>query len=168
MKKQRTIIAIVALLGVAGACPVAAVANPLLSGYGGPGQGNQAILGSALLNGPRGGSSGGPPSAGTSSAAVSGGGDGASSTGAGAQVPAGARHAHRAPAPLAPRQTTAGASDAAAIYAALERRASRPSETLGVTGQDLAYILLGLVVLTFAGLLTSRVVKAGDANARPG
>ena len=34
-------------------CPAAALAGSLLSGYGGPGQGNQAILGSALLGGPR-------------------------------------------------------------------------------------------------------------------
>jgi len=168
MKKLRTIIATVALLGVAGACPLAAAANPLLSGYGGPGQGNQAILGSALLNGPRGGSSGGPPAAGPSGAAVAEDGGGASSTRAGSPVRSGGRPARRAPAPGTPLRTVAGASDAAAVYAALERRASQRSETLGVTGQDLAYILLGLVVLAFAGLLTSRVVKAGVANARPG
>src|SRR5438309_8805588 len=37
------------------AVPATAHAGPLLSGYGGPGQGNQAILGSALVGGSSGG-----------------------------------------------------------------------------------------------------------------
>ena len=58
--------------------PGIAVANPLLSGYGGPGQGSQAILGSALGNGPPGGGGGGGGAYGSGSAAPrSGGGVGA-------------------------------------------------------------------------------------------
>lgn len=49
-------------LAVAGWAPSPAAANPLLSGYGGPGQGSQAILGSTIIGG-------GPGSAGGSSAA---------------------------------------------------------------------------------------------------
>jgi hypothetical protein len=60
MKTHRTIISIGAfLVAMTAALPVSALASPLLSGYGGPGQGNQAILGSALLNGPNGGRGGG-------------------------------------------------------------------------------------------------------------
>lgn len=82
------------LLGVAAD---SASASTLLSGYGGPGQGNQASLGSALLNGPkgggrnsRGGSGGGSAaSASTGSSASAGAGGGgseqaASGTGSGA------------------------------------------------------------------------------------
>ena len=42
-------LALVAALAVSAAAPLVAHAGPLLSGYGGPGQGNQAILGSTLL-----------------------------------------------------------------------------------------------------------------------
>src|SRR6185437_8685895 len=176
MRKQRSIIAIAALLGLAGASPAAA-AGPLLSGYGGPGQGNQAILGSALLNGPRGGgssggSSGGPPAAATASGpAPAGVSESVGGSGSTSPAPArsGGRRAHPgASGQGAQQQTTAGASDPAALYAALERRAAHSSGTMGVTGQDLAYILLGLAVLAFAGLFTSRLARAGAANTRPG
>jgi len=63
MRKRRTFTsAIVTAVFLAGVIAPAATANPLLSGYSGPGQGSQAILGSALLNTPAGG--GGGPSAG--------------------------------------------------------------------------------------------------------
>src|SRR5580692_5124645 len=39
--------------------PAALAGGPLLSGYGGPGAGAQAIIGGTLLNGPKGGSGGG-------------------------------------------------------------------------------------------------------------
>src|SRR5207253_1711120 len=81
MTTHRRIITSVGLLMVAAACtPAAAHGNPLLSGYGGPGQGNQAILGATLLNGPGGGGSSGTVAAATSSGHVSG--EGTSTTGA--------------------------------------------------------------------------------------
>ena len=56
MRSHRTTIFIGAFCAtLAVAAPAPALASSLLSGYGGPGQGNQAILGSALVNGPRGG-----------------------------------------------------------------------------------------------------------------
>src|ERR1700736_6516079 len=60
------------LAGASAALPTTADAGPLLSGYGGPGQGNQAILGSTLLGGSAGGSgtSGGGGSRGGSSSAA--------------------------------------------------------------------------------------------------
>ena len=58
MTRHRTIILIVgSLAAFAGASSDAALASSLLSGYGGPGQGNQALLGSAMLNGGGGGGS---------------------------------------------------------------------------------------------------------------
>jgi hypothetical protein len=65
MKKHLATTTIFTLLALAlGVTPAAhATSGSLLSGYGGPGQGSQAILGSALLNGP----SGGAPGAGSSS-----------------------------------------------------------------------------------------------------
>jgi hypothetical protein len=59
MKTHRIITQICILSAVAAvAIPGSAQASSLLSGYGGPGQGNQAVLGSALLKGPKGGSGG--------------------------------------------------------------------------------------------------------------
>src|SRR3977135_3916585 len=54
MSSRRTSILIPTTLAVVMLCliPAVAAASSLLSGYGGPGQGNQAIPGSALLNGP--------------------------------------------------------------------------------------------------------------------
>jgi hypothetical protein len=50
-----------ALLSVAAALPAFAD-SPLLSGYGGPGAGEQAIVGATLLGGPHGGAGSGGPS----------------------------------------------------------------------------------------------------------
>ncbi|HEY1834670.1 MAG TPA: hypothetical protein VGG08_09555, partial [Solirubrobacteraceae bacterium] len=57
--RKTTPIAAVLTLALAALAPSAASANPLLSGYGGPGQGDQAIIGAALVNGPGQGGSGG-------------------------------------------------------------------------------------------------------------
>ena len=57
-------LALVAILCVS--VPTVALAgSPLLSGYGGPGTGEQAILGSTLVGGPGGGSGSGGSSAGS-------------------------------------------------------------------------------------------------------
>ena len=65
MKSHRKISLTTALLAaLVAVVPATASANSLLSGYGGPGAGNQAILGSALIGG--GGSAGGGGSSGSS------------------------------------------------------------------------------------------------------
>lgn len=52
MARHHTIVSIVALMGALSLAPATANASgPLLSGYGGPGAGEQAILGSQLLHG---------------------------------------------------------------------------------------------------------------------
>src|SRR5438067_9571202 len=72
MKTQRRIIGSVGVVVLVAACLAAsAQANPLLSGYGGPGQGNQAILGATLLKGGGGGGGSGTLAAATSSGSVS-------------------------------------------------------------------------------------------------
>jgi hypothetical protein len=139
----------------------AASASPLLSGYGGPGQGNQVILGSALLNGRSGG--GGP--GGSSGGGTSGGEDLAVPTSQSSAAepsrrkPAsGASGEARAKRPHAPatRATQDASRSAAAAYVALEReRGSRP--VLGFSGSDLLYVVLGLGVLILTGVLTRRL-----------
>ena len=53
-----TIVTAVLVSALAGS-PGTALASSLLSGYGGPGEGSEAILGSTLVNGPPGGAGGG-------------------------------------------------------------------------------------------------------------
>jgi hypothetical protein len=139
-------------LGVCAALPLTAHAGPLLSGYGGPGQGNQAILGSALL----GGSSGG--------GGTSGGGGG----GSGSRGPASSAVHSRsnAPgAPASPRQTGVLAGErGASSYPAVEPTASRSGTTFGLSGADLAYILLAAAALTVTGALTRRIARTRTAK----
>src|SRR4051812_5612016 len=83
MKSQRRPMLIAALLaaGALACAPAGADAGSLLSGYGGPGQGSQALLGSALIGGGGGSSSGG-----------SGGGSGGPSGSASLEAPGGTTH----------------------------------------------------------------------------
>src|SRR5437879_8345365 len=89
MKRHRTITSLAALAALVVSMAIAATAHAssLLSGYGGPGQGNQAILGSTLLGGGSGGGGGGP-------AATSGEGTGSSSQGAGSATASGGSASH--------------------------------------------------------------------------
>ena len=65
MRSRRIIAsAVICIAGLLAAMPAAASAGSLLSGYGGPGEGSQVILGASLVNGPRGG--GGSPGGGGS------------------------------------------------------------------------------------------------------
>jgi hypothetical protein len=174
MTSHRTSSLTLILLAVLMACaPSCALAGSLLSGYGGPGEGNQAILGSALLGG--GGAGGG--SAGGSSGSSSGGSSG-SSLGSSGYSPsgaagAGARTGSENAAPNgssgrgATSRTGAGKTSggAARAYpvASLERSlqpASGASETLGVSGEDLGYVLLALGALVLTGVLTRRLARA--------
>jgi hypothetical protein len=60
MRRNRIILGALASLALfAIPAPAALAGGPLLSGYGGPGAGAQAILGGTLLNGPKGGPGGG-------------------------------------------------------------------------------------------------------------
>lgn len=182
MKSHRIIIYLGVLLAAVLALPGSALASSLLSGYGGPGQGNQAILGSALLNGPKGGggsggssgSSTGAPSTigGTSTTASSG--TGSSSGGSSASGPSGkdssgngrggARHAAGKSGPAT--TSTTSSAGRASFYPATERIPSGAHDgTLGLSGADFLYIVLGAVVLVSLGVLTRRV---GGATQRGG
>jgi hypothetical protein len=161
MKNHRTTAPIIVLLAtLAAAAPAAASASPLLSGYGGPGVGNQAILGSALLNG--GGSTGGgsgPTGQGSGPASGA-----ASVPTVAANDTAGERVARRAPRGAAPKGGGAKVSGVAlSTYPASERGGAAPaSGTLGLSGQDILFILLALLGLAFTGVFTRRLI--GDAQ----
>jgi hypothetical protein len=123
--------------------------STLLSGYGGPGQGNQAILGSTLIGG--GGSAGGSSGAseeGTSSLAVPRGG----SSGGG-------RPHHGPTAPSAQART---APTATLPATAASSHVEAPA--LGLSGSDVAYMAVALLVLALTALLTVLLMR----RSRPG
>jgi hypothetical protein len=175
------------------ALPVAAQAgSSTLSGYGGPGEGNQAVLGSALVGGHGGG--GGNSGAGSGRQ-----GGGASSEGSATSAPAGESGASqgqstqsasrprssssesgsaRGNAKRASRPTTSStahgssqaqpAAAAQSYYPAAERvPAGGQGSVLGLTGDDLLYVILALVILVLVGLFTRRLEgSASSARTR--
>lgn len=162
--------AIVAATIAGGTTPAAA--NPILSGYGGPGQGSQVILGSALLNGSGGGGGqarGPQPSASGGSvqsiaAALSAPvptdtasrHPGRSATGRRSARAQPARSVGRAP----PQHVRGGASG---VYS-VSRHAAQPF--LGISRRDLIGIFVAVGALILVGLLTRRLARI-DAEARP-
>jgi hypothetical protein len=130
------------------AVPATAHAGPLLSGYGGPGQGNQAILGSALLGGSAGGS-------GTS------GGGGSGSRAAHSRT---ATHGAAGTLGSSKRADALAGERGASSYPAVEPTASRSGPALGLSGADLAYILLAAAALALTGALTRRIARTRAAK----
>ncbi len=187
-----TIVAVAALC-VSGLLPAAAFAGSLLSGYGGPGEGNQEILGSALVNGPSGkggaGGGGGSSNAGRASGSIAEGPAVAQSPAAGSQggFVAAAPHAGRSHSRAAggspasgsgarERQLHGAAEKASAggthpysrVYgSSVSHAAAGGSQPLGLSGADELYILLALGMLFLTGALTRRLARAnhGDGTA---
>jgi hypothetical protein len=163
----------------------AAAASPLLGGYGGPGEGNQAILGSALIGGAGGGggsSSSGSPgpggSAGTtgslSSPATGAGasaGDGeAESTGSDQRGSTAGGEARGSDGQAAGRTSGSRDRDGKASGGApradlvvprddASQTASGGAQALGLSAADLGYVLLTLGVLVATGLVTRRLAR---------
>ncbi|HEY2571850.1 MAG TPA: hypothetical protein VGI27_10265 [Solirubrobacteraceae bacterium] len=169
MTRHRTIILIAgSLVAFAGISSDAALASSLLSGYGGPGQGNQALLGSALLNGPGagGGAAGaaGASTAPTTAEALS---RGAQRGSAGRSRPS---HKHAGAGQAGSKGAAASSQTSSPtrisdIYAAAERGASAPSTgVLGLSGADFLLIVLALLTLGFTGVLTRRLTRSAPAG----
>jgi len=173
-----TIVTAMLVSALAGS-PGTALASSLLSGYGGPGEGSEAILGSTLVNGPPGGAGGGSAGAGGSPVSGirgSGRGPSASPTGERAGLSASRSAGARGIGGRAQRTGGAG-NDAAATGAgssgtAFAGRAGDrdtvESEDLGLTTQDLIYALLVLAALAAVWALTVRVARAGADGAFSG
>ncbi len=169
-------------MALAVALPAPALAKSLLSGYGAPGEGNQAILGSALLNGPRGGGGSGGGSAnpsGSSSATGAGGGSSSNAPGeaTGGESPASgsggsegggsetgggstrqsARKAGQKAGRRAQPQAPARSAD---FYPASERVvAGAHSGALGLSDAEIIYMVLVVGVLVFMGVTTRRLSR---------
>jgi hypothetical protein len=175
MTSHRTISSTLTLLAVlATVAPSSAFAGPLLSGYGGPGEGNQAILGSTLIGGAGGGSgsSGGSSgSDGSSSSAVAGAGaqpgqsNGAlsGSQGHGSKtLGVGTRASDRGVGTLSGgRKASAGAARTYQVSSGGGTSQITPGglDALGLSGADLLYVLLALGALGATGVLTKRLVR---------
>jgi hypothetical protein len=180
MGSTRRTIAMLTLiaLAISAVLPALANAGSLLSGYGGPGEGNQAILGSALLNGPSGKGGSGGGSGGAAGTAQSGSyGSLIASAGEGQSVGASHRSAVSTDS-SGPRSSKSGGKQrhAEADAGKASNAASQPytqtnrpstqtsgggsSQPLGLSGADLLYILLALVVLALTGVATRGLVRA--------
>jgi hypothetical protein len=177
MRSRRTITlttACLLTLSLSAALPAAAPAGSLLSGYGGPGQGSQEIIGAGLVNG---GSRGGGPSGGGSS------GGSAGAVGH-ATVAAAGVAAGTSPAAAAPVRSRPGKRDARATrraqringhagsvaaggtraYSALSPAAAVQSvpggsSALGLSSASVLYIALALGALILTGLFTRLLVR---------
>jgi len=174
MTSHRTISLTLSLLAVLmTVAPSSAFADSLLSGYGGPGEGSQAILGSVLLGGGAGGGGGsassasgltGSPSSGATGNATSAGSSGRSATArAGSGRTAGGASGSRS----GSGEASVGAARAYPVVSpgnTSSRQASTPAQTLGLSGEDLGYVLLALGALVVTGLATWRLAREGSAG----
>jgi hypothetical protein len=177
MTRNRHTIWIVAAL-VAAIClsgtAASASASTLLSGYGGPGVGNQAILGSVLLGGPSGGGSagGGGGSVAASSQAISApnaaSGESASSAGAAGKSSSRTRAVESRRGRRAGASTRPGAANTSGstgrTYYVRARDVSQPP--LGFSGTRLGLLILGIVVLVLTGAVMRRLLAVGPTKAR--
>ena len=176
MNRNIRIASTLALAGVLSvSLPAAAFAgSPLLSGYGGPGAGEQAIVGSTLLGGPHGGagSGGSSGSGGSGGAGLSGsggalsGGRGSTSIGGRTGLVGGSTSARRRAGSGGASRVAGGAGvqagrvgTSAFVYPSSLRSASANSPALGVSGGDLV-LLAGIVAtLALVGTLTIRLAR---------
>jgi hypothetical protein len=163
MRTHRKITPIIVLAaGLSAGAPISAPASTLLSGYGGPGQGTQAILGGTLLNGPSGGggSSGSPPTATAPLGTVGTGGSGAgtSRSAGGAHRHAGARAGTQAAVP-----GPSGGSYRSYPRLGASRTSAGPG-VLGLSDSAFLFALLALAALLFTGLLTRGLAKASGTR----
>jgi hypothetical protein len=153
------------------AAPGGAVASPLLSGYGGPGQGPEAILGSTLLNGASGGggSAGSgaaslssaprapqaPPGAGVARTGQANASRGARPDSSASRGRGSARHAGRS-----------GSGTSASLYPAFEQSAS--TGTLGMSAENVLLIVLALAGVALIAVLTVRLTARTSTPSETG
>jgi hypothetical protein len=193
MASYRRISSTLTLLAVSmAAMTAAAAAGPLLGGYGGPGEGNQAILGSALVGGAGGGggssssgssgsggsagSTGSLPSPATGAGTSAGNGEAESSgsgqrgsTAGGGTKGSGGQAAGRTSGSRGRRgKASAGAPGKDLVSPrddASQTTASGGAQALGLSASDLGYVLLALGVLAATGLITRRLARTPTAPA---
>ena len=138
--------------------------SPLLSGYGGPGAGEQAIVGSTLLGGPRGGAGGSSGSGGAahglagSSGAVSGSAAAGTVKRTGGTSVSGVRSRHSR------RHTKTGASGLPArarayTYPSTPASAQGDSSAIGLSSGDLLALIAIAATIGLIGVVTMRLSR---------
>jgi hypothetical protein len=150
-------------------CAAPAGANPLLSGYGGPGSGSQVLLGGTLIGGGGSGSGGGSqPLAASSAEAGRQRGSEASPAGSAAGVRGGrsaARSLHGSGGAQATRHDSAAHAGPAGGEVPLSGLASpASSQPLGLTGTDALLIVIAALGLLAVAALTWRLARPGAAG----
>lgn len=178
MNRKVRIASVVALVGLlAAAAPSAAPATtPMLSGYGGPGAGEQAIVGSTLLAGPRGGagSGGSSSSGGSGSPSVGGsgetyssgstpaGGSGVSSTGGSSTRSSTSKRAiGKAGRGRQAERSSDGQAGAvgAYVYPKLPGSTSSDSHVIGISSGDVLPLIGIVLALALIGAFTVRFAR---------
>jgi hypothetical protein len=161
-RDRRTIWAPLAALAVIACAPSVATAksSPLLSGYGGPGQGEQAILGGGLVNTPKGGGGGsGSSGAGSSELTLPSSSAGSTSKAGTGSSAAGHRAARRHH-PSSTSSTVPSQGNAAtALPSAQVSDRGVSGGTLGVSSGEVLYLLLALAALALTGALTRQLAR---------
>ena len=157
------IVTAIGTLAVIAATASVASANPLLSGYGGPGQGSQVVLGGTLLGGGGGGGSGEAPSA-TPLAPAGTGASTQAHTGSPTRASKGASPAN--PPRVGGKARTRVAPRATPSLPAGYPGASGGQPLLGISGQDVLYALLVLALVGLTGALTRGLARGPDGHVR--
>jgi hypothetical protein len=172
MNRKNRIASAMALVGVlAAVAPVSVYAgSPLLSGYGGPGAGEQAIVGSTLLGGPRGGAgSGGSSGLGAGGGnGSSGGGNGSSSgsnvagTGGTSPSDSGSGSSKAASRRASQAGGSAGIQPAQArayVYPSVPASAQGDSSVIGISLGDVFPMIAVAAMIAVVGVLTVRLSR---------
>jgi hypothetical protein len=164
MRYRRNILiaAITACVAAGAAIAPAAIANPLLSGYGGPGQGDQAILGAALVNGPKGGggsSSGTPTSLAAPSAVTT-----LTKVGVGRRSRSRTKGATGNRRPGDASKNGSGAYTAPTVAGAAPPATASSGGVLGLSITDLLYVSLALGGLAAVAALTRGLAGASNRD----
>ncbi|HEX4564746.1 MAG TPA: hypothetical protein VH115_09845 [Solirubrobacteraceae bacterium] len=160
---------------VALALPAFARANPLLSGYGGPGQGSQALLGTTLT-GPRGGGGGGGGAGSGDEATPASAIEAPRASVGGSQTqaaPSGSKHAstriRRSRHSQGSAPAGAGSSGASGpTRTRLAPASDVHADAAGLSSGDLALILLGIGVVAATGISMARLARGGEREGRDG
>jgi hypothetical protein len=172
VRRHRIIISTTVLLALSGVTVPVALGDPLLSGYGSPGEGSQAMIGATLVNGPRGGGGSGSnggggastgegavnlaaPAASSGTSAATRGAKGSKS---GSARGSGAAGSNGSGASGARTQSTSRTGFAS--YPRSERVVgAQTSFVSGVSGSDLVYALVALGCLLLTAFATMRLAK---------
>lgn len=149
--------------------PGTALAGPLLSGYGGPGAGEQALLGAGLIGPAAGGGGGGGESGGGGAVQSSAPGGSASSTGAVAaggstSRPSGSAGAGRRRHPAAASADREGRAPADLQVSAVPASATGPLGLAGSSGTAALLLLLGVVLVGALTVVLARGRRDGPTG----